>query len=70
MIPPKELPPGAILTVAQIAAYLGVSDQTVYDLLELGEIPAKRVGRQWRIRREKFLAWLDSDSNRADLSPA
>ena len=59
----KELPPGAILTVAQIAQYLQLSDQTIYDLLETGEIPGKRVGRQWRITRVKFLAWLDQDSN-------
>jgi excisionase family DNA binding protein len=42
----------ALLTVKEAAAELRVSDRTVYRAIEAGSIPARRVGRLLRIRRE------------------
>jgi len=47
-----------ILTPKQAAEYLGVSKPTIYKLLRQRKIPARRLGKQWRIRKavlDKFL---------------
>jgi excisionase family DNA binding protein len=51
-----------LLDIAQVAAYLGVSERTVYSRVRSGEIPATRVGRLWRVRASDLQAWLDSNS--------
>ncbi|HEX2029621.1 MAG TPA: helix-turn-helix domain-containing protein [Nitriliruptorales bacterium] len=48
-----------LLTVAEVADMLRVSTMTVYRLIRTGEIPAVRVGRNYRVRRadlEQYLA--------------
>ncbi len=40
-----------LLTVAEIAGLLRVSTMTVYRLIRTGELPAVRVGRNYRVRR-------------------
>ena len=49
---------GEIMDVKTIALYLGVAEVTVYRLLEKEELPAKKVGGQWRIRKEDLDQWL------------
>jgi excisionase family DNA binding protein len=49
-----------LLTVKEVAALLRVSAQTLYKMLEQGDIPAVKVGSQWRFDREKIRAWIDS----------
>lgn len=39
------------LTLAEVAASLRVSVDTARKLLDSGEIPARKQGRQWRVRR-------------------
>ena len=41
---------GALLTVAEVAAGMRVSNMTVYRLIKSGELPAVRVGKGYRIR--------------------
>ncbi|MFN2555260.1 MAG: helix-turn-helix domain-containing protein [Nitriliruptorales bacterium] len=40
-----------LLTVAEVAGLLRVSTMTVYRLIRTGELPAVRVGRNYRVRR-------------------
>lgn len=47
-----------MLTAAQVAESLAVSERTVARLCAKGDLPAYRVGRQWRIDRQDFLRWL------------
>lgn len=49
------------LTVKETADYLQVSPDTVYELIYQGRIPAKKVGRQWRISRAKLMQALEDD---------
>ncbi len=42
------------LTPIEAAKLLRISRQTLYLLIESGEISAKRVGGQWRIPRESI----------------
>jgi len=48
-----------ILNVHGIAALLDVSTDTVYELLLSGELPGRKVGRQWRTTRNAVMRWLE-----------
>ncbi len=56
--PAEEL---EILTPAQLAGLLQVEEETVVGMAERGEIPARRIGEEWRFSREAVLAWLAED---------
>jgi excisionase family DNA binding protein len=47
-----------ILTPAQLAGLLQVEEKLVLELAESGELPARKVGEEWRFSREAILAWL------------
>ena len=49
----------AFLTTDEVMAYLRVNTRTIYRLIRTGDLPAVRVGRQWRFRRVDLDAWLD-----------
>jgi excisionase family DNA binding protein len=50
-----------LMTIDELAAYLQVSDQTIYQWRRRGAGPRGfRVGRYVRFRREDVDAWLDS----------
>jgi excisionase family DNA binding protein len=38
---------------------LKVNPRTIYRLIKTGELPAIRVGRQWRFRRTDLDEWID-----------
>ena len=48
------------VSVAEIATYLGVSKDTIYTWIAAKGIPAHRVGRLWKFRREEVDAWVKS----------
>jgi len=48
------------MPVADIADHLGVAAITIYRWLEKGQIPAHRVGRQWRFNQSEVDAWVKS----------
>jgi PTS system nitrogen regulatory IIA component len=48
-----------LLTTKQLAEYLQISERSVYRMLERGEIPAVKVGAQWRFRQSAVDEWLD-----------
>ena len=49
----------AFLTTEEVLGYLRVTPRTIYRLIRSGELPAIRIGRQWRFRRTDLDAWLD-----------
>ena len=49
---------GGLLTVAEVSAVLRVSNMTVYRLIKAGELPALRVGKNYRIRESELEAFL------------
>ena len=49
---------GEILSVDEAAAYLHVSSATVYNLARQGDIPANKVGSQWRFSRLALLEYV------------
>jgi len=38
-----------VLSVREASEYLNISKNTLYKLIQEGEIPARKFGRQWRI---------------------
>jgi len=50
--------PGAVLTIDELSAYLRIPKSTLYRLSQSGEIPCKKVGRQWRFHRASIDGWL------------
>lgn len=46
------------LTVNEASDYLRISSKTLTGLLMRGEIPARRIGRQWRIFKPALDRWL------------
>jgi excisionase family DNA binding protein len=49
----------AFLTTEDVLGYLKVTPRTIYRLIRIGELPAVRIGRQWRFRRADLDEWLD-----------
>jgi excisionase family DNA binding protein len=52
-----------VLSIDQLARYLGVPKSTLYGLVREGKIPSHKVGRQWRFRREAIDRWLDGEAS-------
>jgi excisionase family DNA binding protein len=50
------------LTTEEVLSYLQINLRTIYRLLKAGQIPAVRIGRQWRFRRADLDAWLAARS--------
>ena len=51
-----------LLTVAEVAATMRVSNMTVYRLIKSGEIAALRVGKNYRIRESDVDRYLSTRS--------
>ena len=48
---------GPYLTVANIADILQVSRANIDHMLAAGDIPAAKIGRQYRVRTDDFVKW-------------
>ena len=48
------------LRTDEVLDYLRINARTVYRLIRSGELPAVRIGRQWRIRRDDLDLWLEA----------
>jgi excisionase family DNA binding protein len=48
-----------LLTVGEVAATMRVSNMTVYRLIKRGELPAIRVGKNYRIRESDMDRYLE-----------
>jgi excisionase family DNA binding protein len=59
-----------ILDVAGAARALGVSARTIYTLARKGDIPAMRVGREWRFARKNLIDWVTNSSQADQLAAA
>ncbi|WP_419587908.1 methylation-associated defense system helix-turn-helix domain-containing protein MAD1 [Thiolapillus sp.] len=46
------------LSVDEIAAYLGIKRDTVYKWIERKQMPAHKVGRLWKFRKEEVDRWV------------
>jgi excisionase family DNA binding protein len=57
------------LTTEEVLEYLQVNLRTVYRLIKSNAIPAVRVGRQWRFKKQDIDAWLEGRKGGAAQPP-
>jgi len=46
------------MTVQDVADYLKVSTDLIYQLAQQGNIPASKVGNRWRFKKQKIDLWM------------
>jgi excisionase family DNA binding protein len=51
-----------LMTVKEVADYLRLDEHTVYRMARKGEIPAYKVARQWRFKKNALEKWLERQS--------
>ena len=51
-----------IMTVDEVARYLGVVPDTIYRKARRGEIPAVKMGKMWRFPKETLDKWLNDSA--------
>ena len=52
------------LTLEQIAEYLQMSESSIYKMAQGDKIPAYKVGRQWRFKKEEIDKWVEKNKFR------
>jgi len=52
------MPSDEVLDIEQAAAFLQIGVQTLYGMARRHEVPARKVGGQWRFSRPALTAWL------------
>jgi excisionase family DNA binding protein len=62
----EEMPD--MLTIAEVAKYLKLHELTVRRLAREGELPAFKVGRQWRIKRDLLEKWIAERSGKGAMN--
>lgn len=53
-----------IITVKQLAEFLQVSEQTIKRAIKTGDLEAFKVGRDWRVEREKVQEWIEKNKKK------
>jgi PTS system nitrogen regulatory IIA component len=61
----ESLPSGKVmdkidkwLTIDELAAYIKMSRTKLYGMAQRGEVPASKIGNQWRSDREEIDQWM------------
>ena len=57
------------LSVDDIAAYLGIKRDTVYKWIDRKQMPAHKVGRLWKFRKDEVDQWVRSGSSNRYRGP-
>lgn len=52
----SNMPLNEVLTVSEVATFLRVNRSTVYKLIRRGELPAFKIGSDWRFNRVQIEA--------------
>lgn len=47
-----------VLTLSELAAYLRVSDDEILKLISRNDLPAQKIGEEWRFLKRAVDAWL------------
>ncbi|MEW8333354.1 MAG: helix-turn-helix domain-containing protein [Candidatus Thiodiazotropha sp.] len=50
------------LSVDEIAAYLGIKRDTVYKWINRKQMPAHKVGRLWKFRKDEVDFWVRTNN--------
>ena len=58
-------PNAGIMTVHDVAEYLRLSEAKVYKMANEGHLPALRMGKAWRFKRELVDEWIRRETESA-----
>ena len=58
-----------ILTLEEVAKYLRVSERTIYDCAQKGEIPAGKIRASWRFKKSEIDKWVNDRLSPPNLNP-
>ena len=58
-----------ILTLEEVAKYLRVSERTIYDCAQKGEIPAGKIRTAWRFKKSEIDKWVNDKLTSSSLHP-
>ena len=61
---PNPMPDREILNIDGAAAFLGVSIKTFSKVLREGDVPGRKVGREWKFSRQALVDWVSSRTSR------
>ncbi len=50
-----------IMTMREVATYLGLHYLTVYRLVQEGKLPAARLGGRWRFKKDILDRWIETE---------
>ena len=53
-----------LLTLRQVSEKLQISENTLYKLARKGEIPAIKIGNQWRFKAQDIERWLEEQKTK------
>lgn len=53
-----------LLSADEVASFLGVKRDTVYKLIDRNGLPAVKVGRLWKFRKQRVDEWVNSQPGR------
>ena len=56
-----------LMTVEELAEHLRLTKRTIYRLLKKGNIPAVKVGHEWRFNKEAIDKWLQPETGAVKL---
>jgi len=59
-----------IMTLKEVAKYLGLHVMTVYKLTREGRVPAAKIGGQWRFKQDILDEWLEAQMRLPAPPPA
>jgi excisionase family DNA binding protein len=51
------------MTISQVAEYFQISEPTTYKLVQEGKIPAFKIGRHWRVKKEDLSDFIERLKN-------
>jgi len=51
------------MTLEDVAKYLKLKPQTIYTWAQKGDIPAAKLGREWRFKKSIIDKWFDQHIN-------
>ena len=69
MPPPPAADEPEYLKVEEVAARLKLREKTIRDWILRGELPAYKLGKEWRIRRDDFDQAMQARRTTAEPAP-
>jgi excisionase family DNA binding protein len=64
----ERSPDDHLMSLKEVAEYLAIHEMTLYTLIHETDIPAMKLGGQWRFKKVLLDDWLSSEMNRNRLS--